>query len=77
MTQATLPFHSAHSPLSQRKPREIFAHCPSCQKMGWFEFRGVQRWSENVAAACGQPSTMRLWTCESCQSTLTEANLRR
>jgi hypothetical protein len=77
MTQATLPFDPVSSPVRRHEPREIFTHCPSCQKKGWFVFRGVQRWSEPVAAACGLPAAMRLWTCESCLSTLTEANLRR
>ena len=78
MTQATLPFLSINAHAEGRRgPRELFAHCPSCRKNGWFRYRGVQRWSAAVAAACGLPASMRLWTCESCHSTLTEANLRR
>lgn len=77
MTQAALPFSSMFTPASRREPRELFAHCPSCQRKGWFEYSGVQHWSERVAAACGLPSTMRLWTCEYCHSTLSEISLRR
>jgi hypothetical protein len=77
MTQASLSFLSFQGDTSSQKPNELFAHCPSCGKNGWFHYRGVQRWSEAVAAACGLPSVMRLWTCESCKTTLTEPNLRR
>lgn len=74
MTQATLSFRSHPA---DAQPREIFAHCPSCGKHGWFSFRGVQRWSEAIAAACGLPATMHLWNCEHCHTTLCEPNLRR
>ena len=77
MTQATLPLLSYDHDTPAREPRELFARCPSCGKHGWFHFQGIQRWSEAVAAACGLPSAMRLWTCEACKTTLTEPNLRR
>jgi hypothetical protein len=72
-----LPFPSITAPANRRKPRELFAHCPTCQKKGWFQYSGVQHWSEVVASACGLPVSMRLWTCEHCHSTLSEASLRR
>src|SRR5690606_14094933 len=74
MTQASLSFRLLQD---ETPPREIFAHCPSCGKHSWFKFCGIQRWSEAIAAACGLPSAMRMWTCESCKSTLCEPNLRR
>jgi hypothetical protein len=77
MAEAALSFLSFDPPAKSNEPRELFAHCPSCSKQGWFSYQGVQRWSESVAAACGLPSAMRMWTCEHCHTTLCEPNLRR
>lgn len=77
MVQVSLTRVAFNTSRKAREPREIFARCPSCGRYGWFGFRGVQHWSEQVAEKCGLPTSIRLWICEYCQTTISEPNLRR
>ena len=49
--------------------------CPTCGRTGQFTANGTQRWPAAVAAAHGLPTTITLWTCPHCHSTLSEIEL--
>ncbi len=46
--------------------------CPTCAQQTTFTFLGEQRWPAKVAQAAGLPELIHLWTCDTCQTTLTE-----
>lgn len=49
--------------------------CPSCGKHTSFTYSGEQHWPLRVAQAAGISPVVQLWTCKSCNSTLSETNL--
>jgi hypothetical protein len=49
-----------------------YALCPSCQEWTEFTFLGVQRWPEAVARLHGLPSTLMLYNCACCQTTISQ-----
>jgi hypothetical protein len=54
----------------------IEACCPSCGQRTTFTLIGEQRWPREVAKLLGLPHTVRLYLCGSCESTISEPNLR-
>jgi hypothetical protein len=51
------------------------AVCPTCGDSSQFTLCGIQEWPPRVAEAAGMPTTMSVWSCDSCETTLLEANL--
>jgi hypothetical protein len=51
------------------------ASCPTCGCSGEFEFSGTQRWPAEVARRLNLPSTIHLWTCLVCETTICEQEL--
>lgn len=51
------------------------AVCPTCGHHSEFVLCGVQEWPARVAEAAGLPTTMSVWSCKSCETTLLEPNL--
>lgn len=56
-------------------PQTRQATCPACQRRRAFTFSGSQRWPEAVAAQHDLPAVIRLWTCTTCHTTLSEQEL--
>lgn len=51
-------------------PKEGF--CPTCGEQVIFTFLGEQHWPPKVATALGFSGVMLQWTCERCNTTLSE-----
>jgi hypothetical protein len=51
------------------------ATCPTCKHKSEFEYLGVQYWPLETALALGLPAAVRLWSCLSCLTTLSEQNV--
>jgi hypothetical protein len=51
------------------------ATCPTCRQTGEFVFLGEQHWPAEVAAKLGLPSIILLYSCECCQTTVSEPDL--
>jgi len=49
--------------------------CPCCYQEARFHLTGEQRWPRAVAEKAGMPELIRLWTCSSCKSTVSEIDL--
>lgn len=47
-------------------------YCATCGAQTLFTFLGEQRWPAPVAAAAGVSQVVYLWTCRTCQTTVTE-----
>jgi len=58
-------------------PQVIEARCPSCHQVSRFTYCGEQHWPPKVAEMLGLPTTIRLWVCGNCESTITEPNLKK
>jgi hypothetical protein len=54
---------------------EVVAHCPSCGATSAFEYCGVQQFPPRAAERAGLPSTLYLFTCCGCGSTLSHIDL--
>src|SRR5687768_2198001 len=54
---------------------EFSARCPSCNAWSTFRAVGEQHWPLEVARLTGLPSTIRLYVCYNCGSTISEQNL--
>ena len=50
-------------------------YCPCCKRGSTFFVTGEQRWPHAVAEKAGMPELIRLWTCQSCHSTVSEIDL--
>jgi len=53
-----------------------YANCPSCGSLAHFRFTGEQHWPPHIAEAAGVEQVVRLWTCERCNSTISETDLK-
>ena len=51
------------------------AVCPACGNQTELSLCGVQEWPARVAEAAGLPTTMSVWNCTACETTLLEPNL--
>jgi hypothetical protein len=51
------------------------AMCPTCRQTGRFEFLGEQHWPPEIARKLGLPAVIRLWSCPTCRTTLSEPEL--
>jgi hypothetical protein len=51
------------------------ALCPTCRQTGRFEFLGEQHWPPEIARKLGLPAVIRLWSCPTCRTTLSEPEL--
>ena len=56
-------------------PEHRLATCPTCKHNGKFEYLGVQHWPPELARQVGLPSTIVLWSCSHCHTTISEPNL--
>lgn len=65
-----------HRPLLTPIPGRLVT-CPSCGTYTVFTYVGKQIWPERIAKAAGVPSTMRLWECSHCHTTLSETELNK
>jgi hypothetical protein len=52
-----------------------FAICPSCNHSGDFALLGVQRVPLEVAQKLGLPTSIVLWSCPHCHTTVSEPDL--
>ncbi len=52
------------------------AVCPTCGDHSEFVLCGVQEWPARVAEIAGLPTTMTVWGCSSCETTLLEPNIQ-
>ena len=50
-------------------------HCPSCQQETIFHLLGEQRWPQRVVEDTGCPPVVLLWTCDQCQTTVSDTNI--
>ena len=67
----TKELNNVNSTVSETKT----AVCPTCGDHSEFVLCGVQEWPARVAEAVGLPTTMSVWSCQSCETTLLEPNL--
>ncbi|MEP7286584.1 MAG: hypothetical protein ABI947_12550 [Chloroflexota bacterium] len=51
------------------------ATCPTCKQTGKFEYLGEQHWPPDVAKALNLPTTIILWSCSRCHTTISEMDL--
>jgi hypothetical protein len=51
------------------------ATCPTCKRTGEFEYLGEQHWPPELTRKLGLPSTIILWSCPACQTTISETDL--
>jgi hypothetical protein len=51
------------------------AVCPTCGDQSDFSLCGIQEWPVQVAEKAGLPTTMSVWSCTACETTLLEPNL--
>lgn len=65
----------AHNLISPPVTPDRYLHCPSCAQLSRFRFSGEQHWPAHIAEAAGIEPIVRLWTCQSCNSTLSEPDL--
>ena len=56
--------------------KTIQTHCPTCGEYSEFKHIGKQKWSEAIAKKLGIPTIINLYTCEHCQTTLTDIQLK-
>lgn len=54
---------------------EVVANCPSCGQTAPFEYCGVQQFPPHIASLTNLPSTLYLFTCCACGSTLSHIDL--
>jgi len=59
-----------------RNQHTIDCDCPSCRQVGQFTYLGKQEYPKQVAEAAGLPTTIHLWTCPNCLTTVNEIDLR-
>jgi hypothetical protein len=55
----------------QRKGR-----CPTCGHDVAFHYCGEQRWPAHIAKAAGVDPVVRLWSCNTCNSTISEQSIQ-
>lgn len=51
------------------------AGCPTCGFITPFEYIGKQQYTSAVAKQLDLPDTIHLWSCQHCQTTLSENEL--
>lgn len=61
---------------TQEIVKTAIATCPSCGARARFIQIGEQSWPERVAKAVGMPTTVQLWNCAACHTTLLHPSLR-
>jgi hypothetical protein len=54
---------------------EVVTYCPSCGCHATFDYCGVQRFPERAAALANLPTSLHLFTCRACGSTLSHIDL--
>jgi len=58
-----------------RTQNTIETQCPTCGEHSQFNHIGEQTWSEAVAEKLGVPTTINLYDCNHCHTTLTDVQL--
>jgi hypothetical protein len=59
------------------EPAPMCAHCPNCDKSTVFSYCGAQRFPREAARRAGLPTTLHLWNCTRCHSTISHLELQR
>ncbi len=57
-------------------PEHRIAACPTCKHTGEFDYLGEQHWPPELTRKLGLPSTIMLWSCSHCHTTISEPDLR-
>jgi RNase P subunit RPR2 len=58
-----------------QRPAVVEAHCPNCGHITLFRYAGEQKCPPQVAELLGLPTSISLWHCDNCNSTLSEIDL--
>lgn len=60
------------TPPNNRETQTVAA-CPACQGAALSAFIGTQTWPQAVAERLNMPTTVEIWQCQRCQTTITVA----
>lgn len=67
-----MPTTSSNRRTEPTLPRPVVAQCPSCNTHSVFTFLGVQHWPVRVAQMMGTKTSIKLWQCGHCSSTISD-----